>query len=199
MEEWEALDVDDSDLSSFIRPCKRRHSNHDSPPKTLNTCHSQSPHPIPGPAGAVQAAMMQRRALADRTLPTQEFIHLIDESDGDFNTNTWLSALEFVRGLGMMDGDGVAVTPLSSIKKHLNFGMVPHHVLAVIKSCTPNGFGDMMLTIKVIKSYYIIITITIIATFFLYTLINRILQEQLVLPSIVKSSSPRRRDNLGRI
>lgn len=146
MEPWEALDIDDSDLSSFLRPCKRLHS--DSPPKathaaaistaspshlisqlnpqsspeTLTASGSQFLLPqsnpaasaldlIPGPAGAVQAAM-QRRALGHQSLldnaadpiPTQEFIRRVvengDENDHDFNTNAWLCALEFLRREG---------------------------------------------------------------------------------------------------
>jgi hypothetical protein len=43
-----------------------------------------------------------------------------------------------------------SVTPLNSIKKHLNGeGKVPS-IVAVIKSCTPNGFGDMTVTLKVL-------------------------------------------------
>ncbi|KAK2385681.1 nuclear localized protein [Trifolium repens] len=41
-----------------------------------------------------------------------------------------------------------SITHLSSIKKHVNGeGRVPA-IVAVIKSCTPNGFGDMTVTLK---------------------------------------------------
>ncbi|KAJ1394238.1 hypothetical protein SESBI_34341 [Sesbania bispinosa] len=141
-EPWEGLDVDDSDLFTFLRPCNRHHSKTDSPL-------------IPGPAGAVQAAMLHRRTLpsTEEPLPTQEFVRRVlqngHDSDRDFNTNPWLSALQFVHSQeGMVDTDDVAsATPLSSIKKHLDVGRV-HQVVAVIKSCTPNGFGDMMVTLK---------------------------------------------------
>ncbi|KAI4351028.1 hypothetical protein L6164_005417 [Bauhinia variegata] len=197
MEPWEALDIDDSDISSFLRPCKRHHRDRstDSPLKTTDTAattsqsqpnhqlnpqsstetlansqsllHFPEPEPsapspclIPGPAGAVQAAM-QRRVLGDHgfnrmegePLPTQEFIRRVvengDEHDHDFNTNAWLCALDFLRRGGMIvDYEGEAFgTPLSSIKEHLNVERVGQ-VVAVIKSCIPNGLGGLMLTLK---------------------------------------------------
>ncbi|CAL0313771.1 unnamed protein product [Lupinus luteus] len=152
LEPWEALDVDDSDLSSFLRPCKRHN------PSSPNNSQPPPPHLIPGPAGEVQAAMIHRRALSHRlspVLPTQEFIRRAiingsDQNGRDFKSNAWLSALEFVRGGGIGDGDCMvneSVTCLSSIKKHRSFGIVPQ-IVAVIKSCTLNGFGDMMVTLK---------------------------------------------------
>ncbi|KAI9114001.1 hypothetical protein K1719_015252 [Acacia pycnantha] len=187
MEPWEALDIDDSDLSSFLRPCKRHHPdsppeanaskqllisqrNPHSSPETLTASHSQSLSPqarpaalphrlIPGPAGVVQAAM-QRRALgrqslledADDSIPTQEFIRRVvqngDINDHDFNTNAWHCALGWLRREGMVDRNSVAFgTPLSSIKKQINIERVAQ-VMAVIKSCTPNGLGDLMLTLQ---------------------------------------------------
>ncbi|TKY61069.1 C17orf53-like protein [Spatholobus suberectus] len=121
LEPWEALDVDDS---AFLRPCN----------SSL----------IPGPAGAVQAVMRNRRR--DDPLPTQEFIRRVGrESDRDFNTNPWLCALQFVRSQGMVDGDDVAHgTPLSSIKSADRLALA----VAVVKSCTSNGFGDMTVTLK---------------------------------------------------
>ncbi|KAK7370114.1 hypothetical protein VNO80_12170 [Phaseolus coccineus] len=129
MEPWEALDIDDSDPSAFLRPC--------------NT-HSSSSSLIPGPAGAVQAVMSNRSR--DHPLPTQEFIRRVGrESHRDFSTNPWLCAIQFVRSQGIVDADDVAHgTPLNSIK---NTERVPLFV-AVIKSCTPNGLGDMTITLK---------------------------------------------------
>ena len=80
-EPWESLDIDDSDLSHFLRPCNHRI--------------------IPGPAGAVQSAMIQRRTLgSSNTLPTQEFVrHVLQnghDPDLDFNSNPWLSAQGFL-------------------------------------------------------------------------------------------------------
>ncbi|XP_028786961.1 uncharacterized protein LOC114751777 [Neltuma alba] len=193
MEPWEALDIDDSDLSSFLRPCKRHHldssskashtiaanasqqrlifqRNPHSPPETLpaSHCHSLLPQAkapalpnrlIPGPAGVVQAAM-QRRALGHQSLledaadsiPTQEFIRRVvqygDDNDHDFNTNAWHCALGWLRREGKVDRNSVVFgTPLSSIKKQINIERVGQ-VIAVIKSCTPNGLGDFMVTLK---------------------------------------------------
>ncbi|XP_054822052.1 uncharacterized protein LOC129320564 isoform X1 [Prosopis cineraria] len=193
MEPWEALDIDDSDLSSFLRPCKRPLL--DSPPKAshavaanasqqllifqpnshspeaLTSSNSQFLFPrakptvlphrlIPGPAGVVQAAM-QRRALGRQSLledaadsiPTQEFIRRVvengDNNDHDFNTNPWHCALDWLRREGMVDRNSVPFgTPLSSIKKHINIERVGQ-VIAVIKSCAPNGLGDLVVTLKV--------------------------------------------------
>ncbi|KAL2342338.1 hypothetical protein Fmac_003623 [Flemingia macrophylla] len=87
---------------------------------------------IPGPAGAVQAVMRNRGRLT-----TQECLRRIDsESDHHFSGNPWLCALQFVRSRG----DDVA--PLSSINERVPL------VVVLVKSCTPNGFGDMMVTVK---------------------------------------------------
>ncbi|BAT72626.1 hypothetical protein VIGAN_01004700 [Vigna angularis var. angularis] len=129
MEPWEALGVDESDLSAFLRPCNAQ---------------STSSSLIPGPAGAVQAVMSNR--CRDDPLPTQEFIRRVGlEGHRDFSTNPWLCAIRFVCSQGMVDADDVAHgTPLNSIK---NTERVPL-VVAVIKSCTPNGLGDMKITLK---------------------------------------------------
>ncbi|XP_023516131.1 uncharacterized protein C17orf53 [Cucurbita pepo subsp. pepo] len=114
---------------------------------------------IPGPAGAVQAAM-QRRTRGEKSfyvgdeepVPTQEYIRRViengDEEDGDFNGNPWVCALDFVRGLGAMDGRGdLTETPLSSIKNAFNAEKVAL-VVAIIKSCTSNSLGGMMVALK---------------------------------------------------
>ena len=132
----ESLDVDDSDIP-FLRSCKRHNQNpslllspSQSQPQPQNS-HSQpqpqqpnppppSPPLIPGPAGAVQAAM-RRRARADRSsfahafdeedsIPTQEYIRKVLENgdvlaDDDFAANPWLSALDFVRREGLRFSD----------------------------------------------------------------------------------------------
>lgn len=90
LEPWEALDIDDSDLSNFLRPC-----NNNTPTTSVSPL-------IPGPAGAVQSAMMQRRTLpASNLLPTQEFLCRAlqngHDTDRDFTANPWLSALQFLR------------------------------------------------------------------------------------------------------
>ncbi|KAL3343496.1 hypothetical protein AABB24_027164, partial [Solanum stoloniferum] len=181
MEPWEALDVDDSDLHSLLRPCKRLHQNpnpstststSNSPavltppsrtPETsqLGSSHYQLQSPpqrlIPGPAGAVQAAMLQRThdrqchssisSQRDNPIPTQEYIRRAVENstefDYDFQSNPWLCALEFV---GAENGK-IPCTPLSSVNKCLEAVRIDQ-VVAVVKSCTQNGLGGLMVTLK---------------------------------------------------
>ncbi|KAG5618869.1 hypothetical protein H5410_018693 [Solanum commersonii] len=181
MEQWEALDVDDSDLHSLLRPCKRLHQNPNpstststssspallTPPSRtpessqLESSHNQVQSPpqrlIPGPAGAVQVAMLQRThdrqchssisSQRDNPIPTQEYIRRAVENstefDYDFQSNPWLCALEFV---GAEKGK-IPCTPLSSVNKCLEAARVDQ-VVAVVKSCTQNGLGGLMVTLK---------------------------------------------------
>uniref|UniRef100_M1A499 Nuclear localized protein 1 n=1 Tax=Solanum tuberosum TaxID=4113 RepID=M1A499_SOLTU len=181
MEQWEALDVDDSDLHSLLRPCKQLHQNPNpststatssspallTPPSRtpessqLESSHNQLQSPpqrlIPGPAGAVQAAMLQRThdrqchssisSQRDNPIPTQEYIRRAVENstefDYDFQSNPWLCALEFV---GAENGK-IPCTPLSSVNKCLEAARVDQ-VVAVVKSCTQNGLGGLMVTLK---------------------------------------------------
>ncbi|XP_057432968.1 uncharacterized protein LOC130725797 [Lotus japonicus] len=119
----------EQDLPTFIHPCKLRGNS------------SASSRPlIPGPAGVVQAAMIQRSSTTDgHLIPTQQFVRRVVE-DGhdtypDFHSNAWLSALQL----------GGSATPLGSITHHLERVDL---IVAVIKSCTPNGFGDVSVTLK---------------------------------------------------
>ncbi|KAL5545117.1 hypothetical protein UlMin_008901 [Ulmus minor] len=147
-EPWEDLDVDDSDIP-VLRPCKRSKSL-SSQPKP-----SSPPAPsiiIPGPAGAVQAAMNRKArndhassdAWDDDPIPTQDYIKRVLENgnvhgdDDDFTTNPWLSSLDFVR---------TGVNSISSIKNGINTDRVAR-VVAIIKSCTRTGLGDLMVTLK---------------------------------------------------
>ncbi|XP_055828675.1 uncharacterized protein LOC129896737 isoform X2 [Solanum dulcamara] len=181
MEPWEALDVDDSDLHSLLRPCKRHQQNPNlststftssspaliTPPSRtpetsqLENSHNQLQSPpqrlIPGPAGAVQAAIIQRTydrqchssisSQSDNPIPTQEYIRRAVENstdfDYDFQSNPWLCALEFV---GAENGK-IPCTPLSSVNKCLETARVDQ-VVAVVKSCTQNGLGGLMVTLK---------------------------------------------------
>ncbi|KAL8478623.1 hypothetical protein ACS0TY_030490 [Phlomoides rotata] len=186
VEPWEALDLDDSDLPSLLRPCKRRqptsspaasvaavkplsqpenHPEQEQPPPSA-ACRSRT---IPGPAGAVQAAMLrknidrQNQNFTDNqddncegfngkihnngVLSTQEYVRRAIEDtaefDEDFTRHPWLSALQFV---GAENGL-IPSTPISSIKNCGNSDKV-NQVVAVIKSCTPNGFGGLMVLLK---------------------------------------------------
>lgn len=121
----------EQDPNPFLRHCKGQSNN------------SGSSRPlIPGPAGAIQAAMYARRSTPNTPLiPTQEIVrrvldHGSTETDPDFNSHAWLSALQEW---------GIA-TPLGSLTANVER---VENVVAVIKSCTPNGFGDAKVTLKV--------------------------------------------------
>ncbi|XP_074319200.1 uncharacterized protein LOC141656272 [Silene latifolia] len=142
---WQSLDLDDSDIiSSFsLRRCSRL---------------PQSPSPpcfrrIPGPAAAIQAAMHRkdhfepplnsnRNNNSDvNEISTQEYIRRIqdDDSTQEFTRNPWLFALHSLRPL--------RATSLKDINNCVNVQRFDT-VVAVVKSCTPNGLGDMILTMK---------------------------------------------------
>ncbi|KAH1257827.1 hypothetical protein GmHk_03G007705 [Glycine max] len=85
---WELLDIDDSNLPSFVR--------------LTNQSSSNSTTLILGPAGAVQVAMMYRQS--KEPLPAQEFIMCPHQvTIREFNKNPWLCALDFVRSKGFFD------------------------------------------------------------------------------------------------
>ncbi|XP_057459261.1 uncharacterized protein LOC130749923, partial [Actinidia eriantha] len=120
MEAWEALDLDDSDLPSLLSPCKRRRRRHNDDVRA---------HQNPTSAGG-----------DDSIVPTQEYIRRAVE-DGeeyeDFNRNPWLCALQF---LGR---------PTKFMFFHILIGLLLFiRIVAVIRSSTPNGLGDLMVTLK---------------------------------------------------
>jgi len=86
---WELLDIDDSNLSSFVYP---------SNPNQL----SFSLRPlIPSPIGVIQVVKVNHQSR--KPLPIQEFIMCAHpESQPGFNKNPWLCALEFVRSQGQL-------------------------------------------------------------------------------------------------
>ncbi|CAA7048181.1 unnamed protein product [Microthlaspi erraticum] len=185
VEQWEeALDLGDSELPSFLRPCKRK-----SPPRPLQTpVQQQNPKPgfnsntkhhqtlrrcssspdhsvvdsdsrclIPGPAGTVQAAIRRKMNKDPRSfnehgepIPTQEFIRKAAEEpdweDKDFSEDPWVSAVDYIRSEGLLCGNAIG-TPVSEIKSRCGWGKIDQ-VVAVVKTCTPNGLGDVMVTLK---------------------------------------------------
>ncbi|CAN6927394.1 unnamed protein product [Brassica oleracea] len=177
VEQWEALDLGDSELPSFLRPCKRKSPSR--PPlqpttprlnpktnhQTLGRCSSRpedrfledsySRSLIPGPAGTVQVAIRRKMNKDPKSfdeqgepIPTQEFICKAAEEpdwdDKDFSEDPWVSAVE-----GLLSNGGRAIgTPLSEIKSVCcSWGKVDQ-VVAIVKTCTPNGLGDIMVTLK---------------------------------------------------
>ncbi|KAH9763453.1 nuclear localized protein 1 [Citrus sinensis] len=169
-EPWEvlalALDLEFED--SRLVPCKRK--NQISPAKTnkffkansnpfLSPCSKTQKHLVPGPARAVQSAMQHKTLMGmsvgvnEEPIPTQEFIRRAVEDAGledeDFSQNPWLFAVDFVRSQGLVGVDGVAIgTPLSQIKNGMINGDRVSQIVAIVKSTTPNGLGDMMATLK---------------------------------------------------
>ncbi|XP_065851277.1 uncharacterized protein [Euphorbia lathyris] len=155
----------------FIRRCSLPQSSQNSqnilsqnPENLLSQSHSEptvSPRLIPGPAGTVQAAMLRRRKnpndgivrddFEQELIPTQEYIRRAVEDgiedDDDFACAPWISAVDFIRHRGLVDEDGAIGVPLSAIKSGFNMDKVAQ-VVAVVKSCTPNGLGGLMVTLK---------------------------------------------------
>jgi len=78
MEPWEGLDIDDNDLTTFVRRCN----------STTNV--------IPGPAGNVQAVLLNRTS--EQPKNTQEFVKCIAEASDHrhFSSNPWEWAQKFI-------------------------------------------------------------------------------------------------------
>lgn len=103
VEPWEALDLDDSDLPSLLRPCKRRRTATQNPPPPKENrpepppstaCRSRT---IPGPAGVVQAAMLRRNIDRQNQSSTD---NKDDNSEGfnvDIHDKGVLSTQEYIR------------------------------------------------------------------------------------------------------
>lgn len=130
VEQWEALDLGDSELPSFLRPCKRKSPSRLNPKTGFNSnntnhqalrrCSSLRDHSledscsrslIPGPAGAVQVAIRRKMNKDPKSfdeqgepIPTQEFICKAAEEpdwdDKDFSEDPWVSAVDYIRRQG---------------------------------------------------------------------------------------------------
>lgn len=130
VEQWEALDLGDSELPSFLRPCKRKSPSQQQNPKegynsnaidhqTLRRCSSPdhfledsySRSLIPGPAGVVQVAIRRKMNKDPKSfneqgepIPTQEFLRKAAEEpdweDKDFSEDPWVSAVDYIRSEG---------------------------------------------------------------------------------------------------
>ncbi|GJR89691.1 hypothetical protein Tco_0213702 [Tanacetum coccineum] len=104
----------------------------------------------PGPAGIVQTTKL--RKLADTreggeesAMSTQEYIRKVIEDvdeDDDFTRASWFNVLDYVN----VDG-GIMTGCFGDVKKFLKNGKL-EKVIAVIKSCTPNVVGDLIVTLK---------------------------------------------------
>lgn len=176
MERWEdEIDVDDSDLQSVVHlhsqtlkprslnPCSQTccssqtldpnppsHSQLPIPvsetdpvEEDLKTASTYRP-PIPGPAGAIQAAMRRQSAIGAAKCSPLEGRYLCETEDVDFELNPWLCALS---SLGNDSGSSLS-HPISSISaKRSGTERIPQ-VVGIVKDCTPNGLGDLFITLK---------------------------------------------------
>ncbi|PWA59457.1 hypothetical protein CTI12_AA391390 [Artemisia annua] len=129
--------MDKSDnFKNPIRPCNNHHqSRHITP--TLENLHSSHSHEkevriIPGPAGIIQ--------LAKRRKPT-------DISEG--GQECVISTQEYIRKVVEDVGEDEDFS--RDIKSFINNGKVDQ-VVAIIKSCTPNALGDLIVTLKDLSS-----------------------------------------------
>nr|GEU32256.1 hypothetical protein [Tanacetum cinerariifolium] len=160
--EWEeGLDMDDSDilLTPIIHPANNTHLVPEiSTTQTLfssqnNQVDNYVVKPIriiPGPAGIVQTPKLCKlvdtwEGGEESVMSTQEYIRKVIEDmgeDDDFTRVPWLSATDYVN----VDG-GIMTGCFGDVKKFLKNGKL-EQIVAVIKSCTPNTFGDLTVTLK---------------------------------------------------
>ncbi|GKA25408.1 transposase, MuDR, MULE transposase domain protein [Tanacetum coccineum] len=78
-------------------------------------------------------------------MSTQEYIRKVFEDvgeDDDFTRVSWLSVIDYVN----VDG-GIVTGCFGDVKKFLKNGKLEKFV-AVIKSCTPDALGDLIVTLK---------------------------------------------------
>ncbi|GJU95586.1 GPCR kinase [Tanacetum coccineum] len=82
----------------------------------------------------------------ESVLSTQEYIRKIVEDvgeDKDFKGGSWVSAVEFVNAIG----GGIVNACLGDIENYVKNGKLGQDV-AIIKYCTPNSLGDLIVTLK---------------------------------------------------
>ncbi|GJT64438.1 hypothetical protein Tco_1015918 [Tanacetum coccineum] len=171
---WEfGLDIDDSDLhlTSSLRSSNSTHVESSTliqNPVTIipgpagvvqlssNTRaepYPSTPNPvriIPGPAGIVQQAKLLKEKVfildSDGALmSTQKYMQKIIEDvgeDDDFNSEAWVSATNYVIAFG-----GTVTGCLGDIDNFLKKGKLDH-IVAIVKSCSPNMLGDLNVTLK---------------------------------------------------
>ncbi|GJS71687.1 hypothetical protein Tco_0704528 [Tanacetum coccineum] len=114
---------------------------------------SSTPNPvriIPGPTGLVQRAKQLKENVFildpdGALMSTQEYMHKVVEDVGedyDFNSDTWISATNYVLSTG-----GTVTRYLGDINNFLEKGKLKQ-VIAIVKSCSPNCLGDLNVTMK---------------------------------------------------
>ncbi|CAA6663854.1 unnamed protein product [Spirodela intermedia] len=179
MEGWEEdLDVDDSDLPS-LRPS---HAPASSTPPSLSPISlpfDPPPRPppaadpeaeavepaeaaafpprrrIPGPAGAVQAAMHRQAAVAqdrgglllEEERERRAFGDDGEEADEDFVQNPWLCALDFLGKEKQIEPCLICFSFILSDNSIL-YSPLTEALVGIVKSFKPNGLGDLFVTLK---------------------------------------------------
>nr|GEX79374.1 hypothetical protein [Tanacetum cinerariifolium] len=157
----EGLDIDDSDLllTPVIRPTNNTHivpeitttqTLFSSQNNQVDNCVVKPIRIIPGPAGIVQMAKLlklvdTREGGEESVMSTQEYIRKVIEDvgeDDDFTHAPWLNVIDYVN----VDG-GIVTGCFGDVKKFLKNGKL-EQVIAVIKSCTPNALGDLIVTLR---------------------------------------------------
>ncbi|XP_014515567.1 ankyrin repeat and ELMO domain-containing protein D-like [Vigna radiata var. radiata] len=127
MDAWEGLEIDDDVLQCFLKKC------------------DSSSSLIPGPAGNVQATMMNR--ISDDPRTTQQFVEDVAKAtyEREFNTNAWKWAEMYIKHHDIVkDGDINNANHLHIAKSVSTL----HLVVCIVKECHPNGLGDMKLSLK---------------------------------------------------
>ncbi|WVZ13838.1 hypothetical protein V8G54_011404 [Vigna mungo] len=111
MDAWRGLEIEDDVLQSFLKKC------------------DSSSSLIPGPAGNIQAAMLNR--ISDDPRTTQQFAEEVAQAtfERDFNSNAWKWAEMY-------------------IKHHAKPFETIDIAVCLVKECIPNGLGDMKLNLK---------------------------------------------------
>ncbi|GJU95984.1 zinc finger, CCHC-type containing protein [Tanacetum coccineum] len=105
---------------------------------------------IPGPAGLVQRAKLLKENVFildpdGALMSTQEYMQKVVEDvgeDADFNSGAWVSATNYIIEFG-----GTVTGCLGDIDNFLKKGKL-EQVVAIVKSCYPNAFGDLNVTLK---------------------------------------------------
>ncbi|GJT05929.1 hypothetical protein Tco_0840391 [Tanacetum coccineum] len=132
--EWkQLLNIDDSDLplTPILRPCN---SHAHETTTTTTTQVEETPVIITSPAGTVEV----------EETPVRMVLRVVGDvgEDEDFKSRVWVSVTEYVNANG-----GIVSGCLEDIKNFLKNGKLKQ-VVAIIKSCTPNAFGDLTVIVK---------------------------------------------------
>nr|GEY06470.1 hypothetical protein [Tanacetum cinerariifolium] len=104
---------------------------------------------IPGPASILQKVMLRKTNIHagghENILTTHEYVKKVNKDvyeDDHFTQGPWLMAIVYLHGQGV-----IASGCLGNVEKYCKNGKL-ELVVVVVKSCTPNSLGDMLVTLK---------------------------------------------------